>query len=561
MSSIPIYNQNGQVCIDQSIPTGESSNKIANAKFVVDTVNAVVNTVNAGVNTVNDKVDTLKFHTDASFTLMYTIGQLTAQMNDEHYAEFGVHKTFTDASFVKLGNGQLTVGSATNISAGNTGDLLYQGGANTTSKLAIGSNGTVLLSNGTQPVWTAQSGLTVGSATTSTNISSGTAGDLLYQSGANTTSKLAIGSNNTVLLSSGTVPVWTAQSGLTVGSATTSTTSTNISGGSAGNLLYQSASNITAKLSNGTIGQLLISNGSSAPTWVSGYYDVSKSYVDISINSLRTDVDTRFTTLIDGTLPQNLDTLKEIVDYIKDSSTNIVKTMISVDASFNGLKNGNLIVEKANKLATARTIGGVSFDGTANINLPGVNSPGNQDTSGNAAAAYKFVTARNIGGVSFDGTANINLPGVNAPGNQDTSGNAAAAYKFVTARTIGGVSFNGTANIDLSGVNIPGNQNTSGNAATATQLATARKINSVPFDGSADISLNVLGNTGGSVGFFGLAGSSLNSVPAPSVLTSSTTNSSAYTKGEFDKVVTDLSNVRYTLDSLITSLKNYNLIQ
>ena len=31
---------------------------------------------------------------------------------------------------------------------------------------------------------------------------------------------------------------------------------------------------------------------------------------------------------------------------------------------------------------TARTIGGVSFDGTANINLPGVNSPGSQDTTG-----------------------------------------------------------------------------------------------------------------------------------------------------------------------------------
>lgn len=41
----------------------------------------------------------------------------------------------------------------------------------------------------------------------------------------------------------------------------------------------------------------------------------------------------------------------------------------------------------ATKLATARTIGGVSFDGTANINLPGVNTAGNQDTSGNAATA------------------------------------------------------------------------------------------------------------------------------------------------------------------------------
>jgi len=43
--------------------------------------------------------------------------------------------------------------------------------------------------------------------------------------------------------------------------------------------------------------------------------------------------------------------------------------------------------DSATALETARTIGGVSFDGTSNINLPGVNSPGNQNTTGNAATA------------------------------------------------------------------------------------------------------------------------------------------------------------------------------
>ena len=79
----------------------------------------------------------------------------------------------------------------------------------------------------------------------------------------------------------------------------------------------------------------------------------------------------------------------------------------------------------ATKLAAAVNIGGVSFDGSAAINLPGVNAAGNQNTSGNAATATKLAAAVNIGGVSFDGTANINLPGVNAAGNQNTSGTAA----------------------------------------------------------------------------------------------------------------------------------------
>jgi hypothetical protein len=47
--------------------------------------------------------------------------------------------------------------------------------------------------------------------------------------------------------------------------------------------------------------------------------------------------------------------------------------------------------------------------------------------TGNAATATTLQTARAIGGVSFNGSANINLPGVNIAGNQDTTGNAATA--------------------------------------------------------------------------------------------------------------------------------------
>ena len=60
----------------------------------------------------------------------------------------------------------------------------------------------------------------------------------------------------------------------------------------------------------------------------------------------------------------------------------------------------------ATALATARTIGGVSFDGSANINLPGVNTGGNQNTTGSAAT---LTTARTINGTSFDGSGNITL--------------------------------------------------------------------------------------------------------------------------------------------------------
>ena len=158
-----------------------------------------------------------------------------------------------------------------------------------------------------------------------------------------------------------------------------------------------------------------------------------------------------------------------------------------VNATGNQDTTGNAAT--ATKLKTARRIGGVTFDGTGDINLPGVNQQGNQNTTGNAATATKLQTARKIGGVNFDGSQDISLPGVNQTGNQSTTGNAATATKLQTARNIGGVAFDGTKDISLPGVNQTGNQSTTGNAATATKLQTARTINGIAFDGTRNISL------------------------------------------------------------------------
>ncbi|HHG9566406.1 TPA: phage tail protein, partial [Escherichia coli] len=105
--------------------------------------------------------------------------------------------------------------------------------------------------------------------------------------------------------------------------------------------------------------------------------------------------------------------------------------------------------------------------------------------TGNADTATKIKTARTIGGVSFDGSANIDLPGVNKTGNQNTTGNAATATKLQTARTINGVSFDGSANITLSPANIgcpasPTGWLTTGNngeSITTAQLVTLLQNN------------------------------------------------------------------------------------
>ncbi|WP_446906160.1 hypothetical protein [Acinetobacter baumannii] len=111
----------------------------------------------------------------------------------------------------------------------------------------------------------------------------------------------------------------------------------------------------------------------------------------------------------------------------------------------------------ATKLATARKIGGVSFDGTADIDLPGVNKKGNQDTSGNADTTTKLATPVNItftgvvkGTGEFDGSGDITI---NTEGGS-TLGEKAIAVIRLTGSTYELVKSRGFASVS----NIGGGQ-------------------------------------------------------------------------------------------------------
>ena len=135
--------------------------------------------------------------------------------------------------------------------------------------------------------------------------------------------------------------------------------------------------------------------------------------------------------------------------------------------------------------------------------------------TGNASTATKLQTARTIGGVSFDGSANIDLPGVNKAGNQSTTGNAATATKLQTARTINGVKFDGSANITLTAANL-GLSDSSGYVGRLvnTQVFTSSGTYT-PTPGTKRIRVTITGGGGGGGGckaysssetFFGAGG-------------------------------------------------------
>tara|TARA_R100001440_G_scaffold54406_1_gene74223 strand:- start:186 stop:6605 length:6420 start_codon:yes stop_codon:yes gene_type:complete len=124
-----------------------------------------------------------------------------------------------------------------------------------------------------------------------------------------------------------------------------------------------------------------------------------------------------------------------------NSDGRLVSNKIFAATSFVGDVAGNATT--ATTLETARTIHGVSFDGSANIDLSEVV----QDTVG---AMFSSNTETGITATYQDSDGTIDL--VIGTLNQDTTGNAATATALETARTIHGVSFDGTANIDLSEV-------------------------------------------------------------------------------------------------------------
>lgn len=125
-------------------------------------------------------------------------------------------------------------------------------------------------------------------------------------------------------------------------------------------------------------------------------------------------------------------------------------TVASLVANLEGNVTGNLTgdvtgnASTATALETARTIGGVSFDGTVNIDLPGVNTTGNQDTSGNAATATALETARTINDVSFDGTANITVTAAAGTLTGDELNSTVVTSYLTTVGTISSGTWNGS---------------------------------------------------------------------------------------------------------------------
>jgi hypothetical protein len=84
-----------------------------------------------------------------------------------------------------------------------------------------------------------------GTISTATNLSGGATGSLPYQTSAGITTMLPIGGETTVLTVSGGVPTWQSAGSTTVGNASNAVTATNIASGLANQIPYQSSPGVT----------------------------------------------------------------------------------------------------------------------------------------------------------------------------------------------------------------------------------------------------------------------------------------------------------------------------
>lgn len=158
----------------------------------------------------------------------------------------------------------------TNITSYTSGDILYASGATTLSKLGIGASTRILTSSGTAPQWTDPSTITVGTASavansvTFTNTGGASPGTTFNGSAARTIDYSTVGAPKAD--GTGASGTWSISISGSAASATTATTATNVAGGAAGSLVYQTGASTTSTLALGIQGYVLRA-GASAPEW------------------------------------------------------------------------------------------------------------------------------------------------------------------------------------------------------------------------------------------------------------------------------------------------------
>ena len=399
-----------------------------------------------------------------------TISSGTWEATDIGVAHGGTGASTLTANGVLIGNGTSAV---TAVDLSTKGKLLIGDGSGNPSALAVGSNNHVLTadsSEGTGIKWAAVPATTPTDITVADESSDTTCfpvfvtaatGDL----GPKTGSNLAFNSSSGLLTATGFSGPLTGNvtgnasgsSGSCTGNSATATLSTNVTvadestdttcfplfvTAATGDLPPKSGSNLAFNSSSG----VLTATGFAGDITGNVTGNASGSAGSCTGNSATATTSTNVT--------------------VADESSDTTCFPLFTTAATGDLapKSGsNLAFNSSSGVLTA-----TGFAGDITGNVTGNTSGTSGSTTGNAGTATILATARDIGGVSFNGSASIDLPGVNAAGSQNTSGTAAG----LSATLVVGSGGTGATSLTANGV-IIGNGTS---ALTAVDLSTKGKI-------------------------------------------------------------------------------------
>jgi hypothetical protein len=327
-----------------------------------------------------------------------------------------------------------TANTASNIAAGLPGNVLYQTNIGRTGFIPNGTNGQILLFDGSAPYWGTPGGISAGLATTATNIQGGLAGQIPFQSVAG---KTAFDPNLTWSTLTETLVILNASVVGTTNSTDTNTGALTVSGGVGikkdvnigGNI------NVVGQLSfGGTSGTIVLSS-------------TTASFVAITLSSAGVGLTAVGSATFGGTVTAT--NLSISGNSILGATTATTLTATSLTVLGNEIVNGNLNV------LTTTTLKDLIVTGLANISTATITTATIVTLSVTGGLTIGGSTFNANGGITSTGTTNLgNLTAVSVTftnltvtGTSIVAALTATVFTATSANILGNVSVAGTLSV------------------------------------------------------------------------------------------------------------------
>lgn len=398
-----------------------------------------------------------------------TSGTITVGTSPIVWNQFSSAQLYTAGTGLSLTGNTFNVSTvpAANGGTGQTsysvGDILYASGATALSKLAGVATGNALISGGVgaAPSW-GKVGLTTHVSGTLA-VGNGGTGATTFTSGGllrgNGTSAVSVASAGDIVAAIGATAVQNATS------ATNATTSTNLASGVAGAVPYQSGAGATGFSAAGTSGQVLTSGGTGAPTWT------SQSALSAGSATNATNVAVTNDTTTNATHYVHIGDATSGNDGVKVSSTKLTfnpSTGMLTATGFTGPLTGNASTATTATTATnlaAGAAGRIPYQSGAGATaFSAAGTTGQALLSGGTGAPTWGTVGVSTGGTgattAADARTNLGVPATDGTGASGTwginiTGSANSATTATTAGNVTGtvaVANGGTGATTLSGV-------------------------------------------------------------------------------------------------------------